>query len=209
MSVSVSWLNRSASISACAIMACIVYLFSFGTSAAFTQDRVGVAPVTPANVISTKDLRLAALNARPTIDEIADGIVIYKSRRMMYLMKDGRIQHKYQIALGKNPIGHKLESGDNRTPEGKYTIDLKNPDSSYFLSIRISYPDDTDADVATALETKPGDWIMIHGLPNGRDAVKVGHPRKDWTNGCIAVTNLEMAEIWRKVKAGTPISIWP
>ena len=190
-------------------MACSLQLFCFGTSAALAQDRVGVAPVVPEKIISNKELRMAALSAQPVAEEMADGIVVYKSKRMMYLMKNGRIQHKYRIALGKNPVGHKLESGDNRTPEGKYVIDLKNPDSSYFLSLRISYPDDTDADVAMALETNPGDWIMIHGLPNGRDANKVGHPSKDWTNGCIAVTNVEMAEIWRKVGVGTPISIWP
>lgn len=139
----------------------------------------------------------------------ADQIVVYKSKRMMYLMKQGRILAKYRVALGKNPVGHKLESGDNRTPEGKYTIDMKNDKSSFFLSLRISYPDGNDADVASALETHPGDWIMIHGTPNDRTPQKVGHPNKDWTNGCIAVTNEEMADIWRRVDVGTPITIWP
>jgi murein L,D-transpeptidase YafK len=139
----------------------------------------------------------------------ADQIVVYKSKRMLYLMKDGRILTKYRIALGKNPIGHKLESGDNRTPEGKYTIDMKNEESSYFLSLRVSYPDMSDADVAMALEIKPGDWIMIHGMPNDRGLGAMQHPAKDWTNGCIAVTNEEVADIWRRVDIGTPITIWP
>lgn len=139
----------------------------------------------------------------------ADQIVVYKSKRMMYLLNKGHIIRKFHIALGKNPVGHKLEWGDNRTPEGKYKIDLKNNQSSYYRSMRISYPDRTDADVADALDVKPGDWIMIHGMPNDRGPSQVGHPNRDWTNGCIAVTNPEMDEIWRMVSVGTPISIWP
>jgi murein L,D-transpeptidase YafK len=138
-----------------------------------------------------------------------DQIVVYKSQRRMYLMKEGRIIRKYQIALGKNPVGHKLQWGDNRTPEGKYTIDLKNNHSSYFLSMRISYPDKTDSNVAASLAMRPGDWVMIHGMPNDRGPQQVGHPNRDWTNGCIAVTNPEMAEIWQMVGVGTQISIWP
>lgn len=140
---------------------------------------------------------------------LADEIVVYKANHLMYLLKNGRIIRKFRIALGKNPIGHKLQWGDFRTPEGRYRIDMKNAQSSFYRSIRISYPDATDADVAGALDVKPGDWIMIHGMPNGRSAAQVGHPYKDWTNGCIAVTNAEMAEIWRMVRVGTPISIWP
>lgn len=195
--------NRLVGTACIVALACLLNLSPFGMNGAYAQDRVGVAPQ------SDKNLRVAALNTPANSSELADGIVVYKSKRLMYLMKNGRIMTKYRIALGKNPVGHKLESGDSRTPEGKYTIDWKNPNSGYFLSMRISYPDDTDADVAAALETKPGDWIMIHGLPNGRDAIKVGHPFKDWTNGCIAVNNVEMAELWRKVPTGTPISIWP
>ncbi|MDB5478929.1 MAG: hypothetical protein JWM96_1424 [Alphaproteobacteria bacterium] len=144
-----------------------------------------------------------------TVAQHADQVVVYKSKRMLYLLSNGRILRKYHVALGKNPVGHKLQWGDNRTPEGKYTIDLKNANSGYYRSLRISYPDATDADVATALEVKPGDWIMIHGLPNDRSAAKMGHPYKDWTNGCIAVTDAEMDEIWQMVDTGTPISIWP
>lgn len=139
----------------------------------------------------------------------ADQIVVYKSRRMLYLMRDGHILRKYRIALGKNPMGHKMEWGDFRTPEGRYKIDLKNANSSFYRSLRISYPDMSDADVAMALEVPPGDWIMIHGMPNDRTASQVSHPQRDWTNGCIAVTNREMAEIWELVPVGTPINIWP
>jgi murein L,D-transpeptidase YafK len=139
----------------------------------------------------------------------ADQIVVYKSKRLMYLMKDGHILRKYRVALGKNPMGNKMEWGDFRTPEGRYHIDLKNANSGYFRSLRISYPDNSDADVAAALDVKPGDWVMIHGLPNDRNAEQMGHPDRDWTNGCIAVNDDEMMEIWDMVQVGTPISIWP
>jgi murein L,D-transpeptidase YafK len=140
---------------------------------------------------------------------MADQIVVYKSKRLMYLMKEGHILRKYRVALGKNPMGNKMEWGDFRTPEGRYHIDLKNANSGYYRSMRISYPDSSDADVAAALDVKPGDWVMIHGMPNDRTAAQVGHPNRDWTNGCIAVDNNEMNEIWNMVQVGTPISIWP
>lgn len=157
--------------------------------------------------ISVAELRREAFSG-PRLTK-ADQIVVYKSKRLLYLMKNGRILKKYRVALGKNPVGHKMEWGDNRTPEGKYHIDLKNAQSSYFLSMRISYPDNSDADVAAALETNAGNWIMIHGMPNDRSAVQMNHPERDWTNGCIAVTNNEMSQIWRMVDVNTPISIWP
>lgn len=162
-----------------------------------------------ANPITLDHSTPAKHRVAPNAASRADEIIVYKSKRVMYLLNKGRIIRKYRIALGKNPVGHKLEWGDNRTPEGKYKIDLKNGKSAYHLSLRVSYPDATDADVAASLDINPGDWIMIHGLPNGRNAGSVQHPNKDWTNGCIAVTNDEIREIWRMVDIGTPISIWP
>ena len=167
----------------------------------FTQGNDG------SGTLSVAELRRDALRG-PRLAK-ADEIVVYKSKRLLYLMKNGRILRKYRVALGKNPVGHKMEWGDNRTPEGKYRIDMKNANSAYFLSLRISYPDVSDADVAAALETNPGDWIMIHGMPNDRNAAAVGHPERDWTNGCIAVNDNEMSQIWRMVDVGTQISIWP
>ncbi len=164
----------------------------------------GLAASDPAEIAECRSEALSG----PALTK-ADQIVVYKAKRMLYLMKDGRVLNKFRVALGKNPVGHKMESGDFRTPEGKYTIDMKNKDSNYFLSLRISYPDGGDADVASALQIPPGDWIMIHGLPNDRNATDMQHPTKDWTNGCIAVTDREMAEIWRRVDVGTPITIWP
>jgi len=157
----------------------------------------------------TKGLFQKAAYTPATQFSTADEIVVYKSNHMMYLLKKGHILKKYRIALGKNPVGHKLQWGDYRTPEGKYKIDMKNDHSGFHRSLRISYPDATDSDVASALDVKPGDWIMIHGMPNDRSAATMGHPYRDWTNGCIAVTNAEIDEIWRMVPVGTPISIWP
>ncbi len=182
-----------------------ISLILFGTFAFAAQgfaERIQ-GPALPETVaLRSKTLRAAPLPH-------ADQIVVYKSKRLMYLMKDGRILRKYHVALGRNPTGHKLEWGDFRTPEGKYVIDLKNADSNYFLSMRISYPDATDSSVASALQSNPGDWVMIHGMPNDRTAAQMQHPQSDWTNGCIAVTDQEMSEIWRMVGVNTPISIWP
>lgn len=139
----------------------------------------------------------------------ADEIVVFKSERRLELRKAGRILRSYRIALGRNPIGHKLYQGDNRTPEGRYKIDMRNPRSAFYRSLRISYPDSTDQDVALTVGLRPGDWIMIHGIKNGVAPSQLGHPYRDWTNGCIALTNREMDEVWNSVAVGTPITIWP
>lgn len=138
-----------------------------------------------------------------------DQIVIYKRQHKMLLLQEGQIVRQYRIALGKNPRGHKMQMGDNRTPEGTYKIDLRNDQSSFYRSLRISYPDGVDSEIARTIGVHPGNWIMIHGLPNGRDAASVGHPNRDWTNGCVAVNNQEMTEIWQMVDIGTPITIRP
>jgi len=113
------------------------------------------------------------------------------------------ILRQYRIALGRDPIGHKQCEGDGRTPEGRYTIDRRNPKSKYHLSLHISYPNADDVARAQAAAVEPGGDIMIHGLKDGelRDG--------DWTQGCIAVTNEEMEEIWGLVPDGTVIVIEP
>lgn len=169
-----------------------------------------IAWACPAAAVPAWEIR--SLRARAfTADNVekADQIVVYKSKRMMYLMRKGRIIGKYRVALGKNPVGHKIQAGDNRTPEGKYVIDMKNPNSSFFLSLRISYPDHSDRAAARAMSLDPGNLIMIHGIPNDRSVAAVSHPDRDWTNGCIAVTNREMVDIWKRVDVGTKITIWP
>lgn len=152
-----------------------------------------------------------AMSTGPALQEpeSADMVLVYKGRRTMYLMHDGKVIRSYQVALGRNPFGHKNQEGDGRTPEGGYLIDWRNPNSDFHLSMHISYPRPQDFTAASAAGKDPGGAIMIHGLPNGRTADQVGHPRFDWTNGCIAVSNEEIEEIWRLVNDGTAIFILP
>jgi murein L,D-transpeptidase YafK len=132
-----------------------------------------------------------------------DRIVIRKGRREMLLLSGDALIRHYPVALGRNPIGPKRQEGDGKTPEGRYTIDRRNPQSAYHLSLHISYPDAADRERARAAGVDPGGDIMIHGLKNGE--LRPG----DWTQGCIAVTNQQMDEIWSLVSDGTPVLIEP
>jgi murein L,D-transpeptidase YafK len=140
----------------------------------------------------------------------ADKIVVIKNKRVILLMNNGEILKAYKVSLGKHPIGHKLRQGDQKTPEGTYVIDSRILDSKFYLALHISYPNDSDIRKAQDLGVDPGGDIMIHGLPNGLGK-KVGklHRLTDWTDGCIAVTNSEMEEIWQIVPDGITIEIKP
>src|SRR5689334_15415303 len=120
-----------------------------------------------------------------------DRVVINKARREMLLLSGESVVRSYRVALGRNPVGHKQQEGDGRTPEGLYSIDRRNPRSRYHLSLHISYPSAADVEDARSRGVPPGGDIMIHGLKPG-----VAHPESDWTEGCIAVTDTEMDEIW-------------
>jgi len=138
-----------------------------------------------------------------------DLVIIYKGDRLLQLKSGGHVVRSFEIALGAQPKGHKLHEGDNRTPEGVYTLDWRNASSQFHRSMHISYPHNDDQAAALRRGVSPGGLIMIHGLPNGRRAGDMNHPRNDWTNGCIAVTNDEMDEIWSLVEDGTTIIIFP
>lgn len=138
-----------------------------------------------------------------------DLVVVYKNERLLHLKSKGQIVRSFEIALGEEPVGHKLIEGDNRTPEGVYTLDWRNAQSGFYRSIHISYPHDGDQAAASRRGVSAGGLVMIHGLPNGRSARDMNHPANDWTNGCIAVTNDEMDEIWSLVEDGTTIMIFP
>ena len=142
-------------------------------------------------------------------DVRADKVVIDKGERRLRLLRDGETLKTYRIALGFNPHGPKQREGDGRTPEGSYVIDWRNPQSTSHLSLHVSYPDANDRQRAKANGVHPGGDIMIHGLGASMAAVGKAHALKDWTAGCIAVTNGEMDEIWRAVPDGTPIDITP
>lgn len=138
-----------------------------------------------------------------------DRVVVLKSERRLVLMRGESVVRVFDVALGRYPTGAKTRAGDARTPEGLYELDYKLENSAFYKAIHISYPNAHDLARARAEGVDPGDRIMIHGLPNDRSASFVGHPRIDWTQGCIAVTNAEMDEIWRLVRVGTPIEIHP
>jgi murein L,D-transpeptidase YafK len=137
----------------------------------------------------------------------ADKVLVEKSKRKMYLINNGKVFRSYTISLGKDPVGDKQKEGDNKTPEGIYVLDWRNNKSSCYKSIHISYPDDQDVSRAKKAKVEPGGNIMIHGLHPSLKALGKFHTAYDWTNGCVAVTNEEMDDIWKSVKYGTIIEI--
>ncbi|MBK1645255.1 hypothetical protein CKO25_11495 [Thiocapsa imhoffii] len=142
----------------------------------------------------------------------ADKVVVKKSQRKLELHNNGRVIREYQIALGGSPDGHKFREGDQRTPIGDYMLNWRNPNSNFHKSIHISYPSERDRMVSRAMGySNPGGMIMIHGLPNyvRSEALRQEYIGRDWTQGCIAVQNHEMDEIWEMVRDGTPIRILP
>jgi murein L,D-transpeptidase YafK len=136
-------------------------------------------------------------------------ILVEKSQRRMTLFRDGDALHMYDVALGSAPVGHKQHEGDGRTPEGNYAVDFKNARSRFHLSLRVSYPGAQDRESARQRGVPPGGDIMIHGLPRGFGWLGALHLVLDWTDGCIAVTNREIEEIWALVDTGVPIEIKP
>ena len=140
---------------------------------------------------------------------LVDKVLVKKSRRVMYLLSGHHVVRRYHIALGAHPRGDKRRRGDERTPEGIYTLDFKNPDSAYYKSIHISYPGPRDLARARKAGVDPGGEIMIHGQKNGYRTYAGFTQQFDWTQGCIAVTDRAMDEIWRLVPVGTRIEIDP
>lgn len=140
---------------------------------------------------------------------IVDQVVVVKSERLLYLKRHGESLASYPVAFGPVPWGHKEREGDERTPEGRYTLDFKNPESRYYKSIRISYPNREDRARARELGVDPGGNIMIHGQPLDAEWEVETAQLFNWTNGCIAVSNEAMDAIWKAVAVGTPIEIFP
>jgi len=141
--------------------------------------------------------------------EEADSVLVVKSKSKLYLMKAGKVLKAYQVALGANPKGHKTKMGDERTPEGRYVLDYKKSDSAFYKAIHISYPNEADKRKAKKLGVNPGGFIMIHGQKNRFGGLWWLTQRFNWTEGCVAVSNREMDEIWQAVDVGTPIEIKP
>ena len=139
----------------------------------------------------------------------ADLVIVVKSEFRLYLVKSGKVIKAYPIVLGSHPKGPKRRRGDGKTPEGRYILDYKNAHSKFYKSIHISYPDKKDRQRARRAGVDPGGAIMIHGQKNGLGWLSFISRYFNWTDGCIAVTNEEMDEIWSAVKVCTPIEIRP
>lgn len=140
---------------------------------------------------------------------VADKVLVEKAERKLHLLRAGVAFRTFDIALGVAPVGDKLREGDQKTPEGLYMLDARNPDSDFFLSIHVSYPNASDRREARQKGVDPGGQIMIHGQPNVPTYSEAFYSRMDWTNGCIAVSNSDMIDIWLMTPDFIPIEIRP
>ena len=136
-----------------------------------------------------------------------DLVKVTKSTNKMYLLDDDKIIKEYNVAFGENPKGHKEQEGDERTPEGTYTLDYVKEDSSFYRAMHISYPNKADIENAKKKGVSPGGFIMVHGQKNNLGLLGSITQNFNWTNGCIALTNKEMDEFLELVKVGTKIQI--
>lgn len=149
--------------------------------------------------------------ARYSVDEVR----VYKSKHRMDMLYKGKVTKSYKVALGKGGSKPKRQEGDNRVPEGKYTLDYKNPHSNFHKSLHISYPNEDDIRRAYEMGVDPGGDIMVHGYPNDQGIFKKlfkwfgGMKNTDWTRGCVATNDKEIDEIYENVEVGTPITIFP
>lgn len=166
---------------------------------------------TPTATPALSPRQLELLNAPPLSPTAKiDKIVVHKAKREMQVFENKELLKTYPIALGKNPIGHKEFEGDKKTPEGTYTINDRNPNSAYHKNLGISYPNSADIAHAKAHGKSAGGAIKIHGIKNGLgEIIGANHLLKDWTDGCIAVTDREMDELYRAVVDNAVIEILP
>lgn len=147
--------------------------------------------------------------ARGSAIEMADRVVVRKAERKLLLMRGDQILRTFNVALGLSPTGHKEREGDFRTPEGNYRLAGRKADSDFFLAIQVSYPSPDDLRRASQEGVSPGGLIMIHGQPNRPNKPLEYYKTRDWTNGCIAVSNSDMVDIWLMTPDNTPIQILP
>jgi murein L,D-transpeptidase YafK len=181
------------------VVACILGLaVAFGAFDGASADALDPLPDFELGVVLGQD-------SEPKIDRIR----VFKSERRLVLLSGDLAVYEYEVALGGDPTGPKREKGDERTPEGEYVIDSRKKDSDFHLALHISYPNAEDRRRARKRGVDPGGAIMIHGLPNGFGLIGAAHRLADWTDGCIAVTNEEIEEIWRRVANGVAIEIRP
>ena len=169
-----------------------------------------VAPAATAASASTTpnfDSRTARL--RDSDLPIATHVVVHKRERRLEIFQGDEQLREFRIALGGDPVGHKLFEGDSRTPEGRYMLGTRNPRSEFFLSMQVSYPNAADMARARKMGRRPGGMIMVHGQPNEPKRSVRYYESEDWTDGCIALSNADMMEFWLLVPSNTPIDIRP
>ena len=181
-----------------------------GTTSGSTEGGPIARPLGAPTIAPTGIPAITAIAGRRlALSGNADSIVVEKSLRRLTLWVAGLPVRTYDVALGGSPEGQKERAGDKRTPEGLYHIDARNPNSRYHLGLHVSYPNAQDVARARAQGVTPGGDIMLHGLPNGQGSVGTLHRAYDWTNGCVAVTDAEIEEIFSAVPVGTPIRFVP
>jgi murein L,D-transpeptidase YafK len=154
-------------------------------------------------------LGLCALPAVAGDFPIADKVIVEKAKRKLHLMNNGEAFRTFDIALGVEPVGDKEREGDQKTPEGLYSLDIRYAESDFFLAIHVSYPSSEDRANARYKGFDPGGQIMIHGQPNVPTYSAAYYRTQDWTNGCIALSNSDMIDIWLMTENNTPIEILP
>jgi murein L,D-transpeptidase YafK len=152
---------------------------------------------------------MLALSVSGSTDLKIDRLLVLKRKHQLLLLSGNQIVKTYAVALGIGGLRPKRREGDHRTPEGRYLIDARNPASRFHLGLHISYPNQADKVRARKRGVRPGGDIMIHGLGEEFSSLGVKQHLYDWTEGCIAVTDAEIEEIWRLVPTGTPIEIRP
>jgi hypothetical protein len=178
------------------------------TTSATSDAATTVAAATTA-AVSTTGGSFTGSTGNTANFELADKVVVRKGERRLYLLREERVIAEYPVRLGLNPYGHKRKEGDFRTPEGKYKLVRRNPQSEFFLSIQVSYPNREDAAVAKENGDPPGGAIMIHGQPNVPRKSPEFYATRDWTDGCIALSNADMVDVWLRTGLGIPIEIKP
>jgi len=205
-------LNGSVKPSAMAIkVISISFCLSWGAASDVVRAETVVAAT--AKLVMNQHSSMSGASANQDLNKLPkiDLVLVKKRDRTLSLISAGVPVRVYSVSLGDDPLGHKQFEGDERTPEGQYVLDWRNPQSHYYKSIHISYPNLDDIAYAEARGENPGGMIMIHGLPNDRNNnldVRSLLDR-DWTDGCIALTNTAMDEVWHLVDNGTPIYIMP
>lgn len=186
-------------------------IFAFSVAALISWATTSSPAFADAAAETAAPLQSSAI-AGPTVDAalpLADRVVVRKGERKLQLLRNGQELRTFKIALGLRPEGHKQFEGDFRTPEGRYRLTRRNPNSEYFLSIQVDYPNAQDVARARKQGLRPGGAIMIHGQPNIPKKTRDYYSNVDWTEGCIAVSNSDMVEIWLMTPPDTPIEILP